>query len=106
VELSNTAVVAHELEPRAFKSIRKKYDDWNEQRKASKDKKKEKEDGKTGSGSAAAPEEFELMSPPAKYTGPVPRGMEQDPELSVWVSANGFDIDPPSYTLHLSLVLA
>ncbi|KAH3995909.1 hypothetical protein HBI56_105490 [Parastagonospora nodorum] len=83
-DLSNAVVLAHELEPRAFKSIRKKYDDWKEERKASKDKKKEKEDGKTGSGSAAVPEEFELMSPPAKYTGPVPRGMEQDPELSVW----------------------
>jgi hypothetical protein len=88
-----------------LKGIRKKYDDM---RQASRDKKKEKEDSNSGSGGAAISDEFDPMPPPAKYVGPVPRGMEQEPELSTWVSANGFDTyirSKPSYTLYRSLVL-
>jgi len=69
-----------------FKGIRKKYD---ELRQPSKDKKKEKENSNSGSGGAVVSDEFDPMPPPAKYVGPVPRGMEQEPELSTWVSANG-----------------
>lgn len=72
-----------------LKGIRKKYD---EMRQASREKKKkEKEDGNNGSGGATTSDEIDAMPAPPKYIGPVPRGMEQEPELSTWVSANGVD---------------
>lgn len=67
-----------------FKSIRKKIDD---RRKAAEEKKKKKEgDDTTAADAAGASDGVPTMPPPAKYAGPVPNGMGQEPELSEWVN--------------------
>jgi hypothetical protein len=67
-----------------LKGIRKMIDD---RRKASAERKKKKEgDDTTAGGAAGASDDVPSMPPPAKYTGPVPNGMGQEPELSEWVS--------------------
>ena len=49
-------------------------------------KKNKGDDGTTVGGSTGATDDDPPMPPPAKYAGPAPNGMGQDPELSEWVS--------------------
>jgi hypothetical protein len=65
-----------------LKGLRKKLDD---KLKAIRERKKKKSDDKDPTDGAQASGDVPLMPPPAKYTGPAPNGMNQEPELSEWV---------------------
>ncbi|OWY45159.1 hypothetical protein AALT_g4024 [Alternaria alternata] len=80
-KLPDTAAVYYEIEPRMLKGLRKKLDD---KLKAIRERKKKKSNDKDVTDGAEASDDVPLMPPPAKYTGPAPNGMDQEPELSEW----------------------
>jgi hypothetical protein len=65
-----------------LKGLRKKLDD---KLKAIRERKKKSSDDKDATDGAEASDDVPLMPPPARYTGPAPNGMNQEPELSEWV---------------------
>lgn len=80
----NETTINHAIEPRVFKGWKNIMGGDKEKKKGG--KKKQEEDDMTAPGAAGPSDDVPRMKPPARYTGPVPNGMGQEPELSFWVS--------------------